>query len=176
MSEFEGLYAPIAGATETYESERPVVETPRDQMERTMKLKEQYGDLRTDLLDEINLIDARIIRPAIEAQDFIQPIKKTIKKRENKKLDFERYQDRVGSLQRKLRRSDRENANLAKAEIDLGRAREVCMLDPQSTLHRIIAKFYNYRNSLSQTNTSKRLSLLWLQPYFRYCHSSLAEL
>ena len=125
MTAYEELYAPIAGASDTYESEREAVETPRIQMDRTSKLKEYYAELRTDLLDEITLIDSRIIRPAIEAQDSIQPIKKTIKKRENKKLDFERYQDRVGSLQRKLRRSDRENANLAKAEVDLGRSREV---------------------------------------------------
>lgn len=131
MTAFEELYAPIAGATETYESEREPVETPRVQMERTSKLKEYYAELRTDLLDEIALIDARIIKPGIDAQDFIQPVKKTIKKRENKKLDFERYQDRVGSLQRKLRRSERENANLAKAEVDLGRAREVCTLHPR---------------------------------------------
>ena len=32
------------------------------------------------------MVDERMIKPAIEAKEFLQPLKKTIKKREDKKV------------------------------------------------------------------------------------------
>lgn len=55
-------------------------------MERTIKLHTAYDELRTDLLDEIAMVDTRIIKPATEAKDCIQPMKKVIKKRGDKKV------------------------------------------------------------------------------------------
>jgi hypothetical protein len=42
-------------------------------------------------------------------------------------LDFEHYQSRVDSSLKKTKRSDRDNAALAKAEADLAKAKEVCI-------------------------------------------------
>jgi amphiphysin len=96
------------------------------QLERTIKLKDVFSDLKTDLMEEVTMMDARVIRPANDAMEYIQPIKKTIKKRDNKRLDWERYQDRVMNYQKKMKRSDRENAAMAKAEEDMGVAAAVC--------------------------------------------------
>lgn len=74
------------------------------------------------------MMDARVIKPATDAKDYIQPIRKTIKKRENKRLDWERYQDKVRNAGKKMTRSDRENAALAKAEEELANAADVCAL------------------------------------------------
>lgn len=104
---------------------REPYKTPRNQLDRTSKLKEAYMELKTDLMDEVGLMDARVIKPATDAKEYLAPIKKTIKKRENKRLDWERYQDKVHNYQKKLKRSDRENAALAKAEEELSRAAEV---------------------------------------------------
>jgi len=71
------------------------------------------------------MMDSRVIRPATDAKEYLQPLRKTIKKRENKRLDWERYIDKVNTAQRKLKRTDRENAALAKAEEELGRAADV---------------------------------------------------
>ncbi|KAN0067068.1 hypothetical protein V8E54_014854 [Elaphomyces granulatus] len=125
LSEFESMYTPIVGSSDP-SATRPVGETPPAIMRRTRRLREEYDDLRQDLLEEVNAIDDRMIRPAMQAKDFIQPLKKTIKKREDKKLDFERYQGRVDNGRKKTKRSDRENASLARAEIDLAKAKEVC--------------------------------------------------
>lgn len=71
------------------------------------------------------------------------PMKKTIKKRGDKKVrtliavcgevanvslqtDFEISQGRVDSLMKKPKRSERENASLAKAEAELATTKEVC--------------------------------------------------
>ena len=55
-------------------------------MDRTRRLNEEYGELRTDLLDEVNMVDERMIKPATEAREFLQPLKKIIKKRDDKKV------------------------------------------------------------------------------------------
>ncbi|TVY53859.1 Protein hob1, partial [Lachnellula cervina] len=118
---FEELYDPIVGASDGHGHD-PII-TPQEQMDRTTKLKNVYADLKTDLLEEVVLMDSRIIRPAGDAKEFLQPLRKTIKKRENKRVDWERYIDKVNSLQtKKVIRSDRENVALAKAEEELSRA------------------------------------------------------
>lgn len=54
-------------------------------MMRTVKLQQAYAELKNDLLEEVNMVDTRIIKPAMDARDHIQPLKKTIKKRADKK-------------------------------------------------------------------------------------------
>jgi len=119
---FEELYNPIVGAGDGHG--RDPVMTSRPQLDRTSKLKDVYTDLKTDLLEEVNMMESRVIKPATEAKDYIQPIRKVIKKRENKRLDWERYIDKVNNYQRKVKRTDRENAALVKAEEELAKAAE----------------------------------------------------
>ena len=79
------MYNPIFGADESYVGHEPVA-TPARNMERTQKLQAAYEELKTDMLEEVNRVDARIVRPAMEAKDWIQPLKKVIKKREDRKV------------------------------------------------------------------------------------------
>lgn len=62
------------------------METPQNIMDRTIKLQEGYAELKTDLLEEVNMVDTRIIGPATDAKDYIQPLKKVIKKRGDRKV------------------------------------------------------------------------------------------
>ncbi|CAP60844.1 uncharacterized protein PODANS_1_21130 [Podospora anserina S mat+] len=117
--EFEGLYDPIVGATDGHG--REAAPTPQLQLERTLRLKETYGDLKTELLQEIVAIEERILRPATDARSYITPIRKTIKKRENKRLDYEKVQDKTLKLQRKPGRNAKEDASLAKCQDELSR-------------------------------------------------------
>lgn len=123
VNEFDGLWDPIVGASDGYgKSSAP---TPDLQLERTLRLKEAYSDLKAEVLEEVGVIDSTIIRPAADARDFIAPLRKTIKKRENKRLDFERCQDKVTKLQRKGGRTPKEDAALAKAEGEVARTADV---------------------------------------------------
>jgi len=117
---FEEIYNPIVGASDGYGT-APVM-TSQAQLDRTSKLKGAYAELKTDLLEEVGMMDSRVIRPATDAKEYLAPIRKTIKKRENKRLDWERYIDKVNHSSKKLKRSDRENAALAKAEEELAKA------------------------------------------------------
>lgn len=51
-----------------------------------VKIQEGYAELKSDLLDEVNMVDDRIVKPATEAKDYIQPLKKVIKQREDRKV------------------------------------------------------------------------------------------
>ncbi|KAL2157947.1 hypothetical protein VTH06DRAFT_5002, partial [Thermothelomyces fergusii] len=117
--EYEGLYDPIAGASDG--QCRHAVPTPRLQLERTFRLRKAYTELKADLLEEMFMIEENIIKPASDARDCIAPIRKTIKKRENKRLDYEKAQDKAMKLQRKTGRSSKEEAALAKAEAEMAR-------------------------------------------------------
>lgn len=66
-----------------------------------------------------------MISPAQQAKDNLAIARKVIKKREDKKLDFERYQSRVDSSQKKKSLSDRDRAQLTKAQGDLDTATQV---------------------------------------------------
>lgn len=76
-------------------------------------------------MEEINSIETRILRPALDARKSIDPIRKTVKKRENKRLDLEKCQDKVHKLHRKAARTPKEDAQLSKAEEDLTNLNEV---------------------------------------------------
>lgn len=79
------MYEPLVVADDSYNSDKYVV-TPEPTMQRTTKLSQGYEELREDLLEEVNMVDTRIIKPATEAKEWIQPLKKVIKKREDRKV------------------------------------------------------------------------------------------
>lgn len=116
-TEYYALYDPIVGASDGHG--RDAAPTPDLQLSRTFKIKQAYEDLKTELTEEIAQIEERMIKPAMDARDCIAPIRRTIKKRENKRLDLERWQDKVNKLQRKAGRTPKEETALGKAEDEL---------------------------------------------------------
>ncbi|KAJ5350437.1 hypothetical protein N7541_008164 [Penicillium brevicompactum] len=124
IDEFDGLYGPIIGSSET-PSNHQAVETDAVRLGRTNRLRKEYDELRTDLVEELGAVDARMTQPAARAKESLMPMKKTIKKRHDKKTDFEISQSRVDSLMKKPKRSERENASLAKAEAELASTKEL---------------------------------------------------
>ncbi|KAM7183045.1 protein hob1 [Naviculisporaceae sp. PSN 640] len=144
VTEYEGLYDPIVGATDGHGKEAAL--TPQVQLERTFRLKQVYSELKTELTEEIAMIDSRVVKPATDARDCIAPIRKTIKKRENKRLDYEKLQEKVMKLQRKPGRTSKEDASLAKAQDELTRvAEEFGIADEhlRTTLPPIITATFN---------------------------------
>ncbi|KAI0487388.1 hypothetical protein F4859DRAFT_254073 [Xylaria cf. heliscus] len=121
-TEYDGLWDPIVGASEGLG--KPAAPTPELQLEQALRLKEAYAELKADLLEELLLIEARVVKPASSAREYIDPMRKTIKKRENKRLDFEKVQDKTTKLQRKSGRTSKDEASLAKLEAELERVSE----------------------------------------------------
>lgn len=116
-TEYQGLYDPIAGASDGHGS---VPEpTPELQLQRTYRMQQAFTELRDEMLLEVTEIEPLVIKPAVDAHEAIQPIRRTIKKRENKRLDYEKQQDKVNKLSRKYPRTPKEDVVLAKAESDM---------------------------------------------------------
>ncbi|KAL4953068.1 hypothetical protein BDW69DRAFT_200382 [Aspergillus filifer] len=122
LIEFESLYAPIIGSADP--TPHVPVPTPEATLSRTAKLKEEYEDMAKDLMREISAIDDRMIDPASQAKEALIPFKKAIKKRDDRKLDYERHHGRVENYSKKGKRSERDNSALVRAEDDLARATE----------------------------------------------------
>jgi hypothetical protein len=76
-------------------------------------------------MEEVMMMESRVIRPASDVKEYLQPVRKTIKKRDNKRLEWERYIDKVNSASSKIGRTDKENATLAKLEEELARSSDV---------------------------------------------------
>lgn len=149
LCEFDLLYCPIVGAGDDYTGHIPV-ETPEKLLGRTSRLKTEYDDLKRDLIEELNDVQKQMIGPAQEAKDNLQLARKTIKKREDKKLDYERYQSRVDSGMKKTKMSDRDRGQLTRAQSDLTIATEA----------------YNAADDRLRGFLPPLLSAIWsLQPY-----------
>lgn len=85
IDEFDGLYAPIVGSSETETSYRPVDTNPAI-LARTNRLRRDYDELRGDIQQELDSVEVRMTQPAEDAKNYIIPMKKTIKKRNDKKV------------------------------------------------------------------------------------------
>ncbi|RKF61949.1 putative sh3 domain containing protein [Erysiphe neolycopersici] len=117
---FKDLYYPIACGNERPDAEPAT--TPVDKLNKVVQLQTVYSELKSDLLSEVQMIESRVIKPAMEAKELIQPAKKSIRKRENKQLDLEMYTNRVNSYTKKMKRTERENLALEKAEKEMAEA------------------------------------------------------
>lgn len=62
------------------------VDTPDFQLQRSGDLNNEYSQLKSDMLEEVKQMDDRIIRPAEDARAALTPMKKTLKKREDRKV------------------------------------------------------------------------------------------
>lgn len=143
-TEYEGLYDPIVGATDGHGKE--MTPTPDAQLQRSLRLCEVYRELKDELMEEIAQIEPRVVKPATDARDCIQPIRKTIKKRENKRLDYEKQQEKVNKLSKKSGKTPKEETQLAKAQEDMNNlAEEFHIADGhlRETLPHIVSAAFN---------------------------------
>lgn len=173
-AEYDGLWDPIVGASEGLG--KPAAPTPQLQLEQALRLKEVYTELKADILQELELIEARVVKPASCAREYIDPMRKTIKKRENKRLDYEKIQDKTTKLQRKSGRTAKDDASLAKLEAELVRVSEdfhTADAHLRETLPPIIAASFNIIPLLVDSVVALQNRLLGL--YYTALHSYCEE-
>ncbi|RPB05255.1 hypothetical protein L873DRAFT_1663772 [Choiromyces venosus 120613-1] len=99
-----------------------VAETPVPVLRKVAKLHATQNDLKTDIMEELDRVDKMLLERLSEAKAALKPIKKAIDKRENKKLDFERFTKVVNNQKGKKTKTERDYSVLSKAEMDLERA------------------------------------------------------
>lgn len=74
------------------------VQTPTKYMQKCLGLQKEYSDEKQDLAQEVTLIANKLLRPAEEAKQHTKLLHKTLKHRDNMKLDYERYLSRASTL------------------------------------------------------------------------------
>lgn len=87
VGEFNAIYAPIIGSSEPTSDRQPVT-TPVDVVARTATLRDEYEELKTELMQELNAMEERMITPTMQAKESLAPMRKTIKKRGDRKVGF----------------------------------------------------------------------------------------
>ncbi|KAK0303899.1 hypothetical protein LTR01_007761 [Friedmanniomyces endolithicus] len=115
------LYKPLEPSADP-DQRRPPTTTPQTYMQKCLGLQKVYSEVKTDLSTELNLIDSKLVRPATEAKAATKSLGKTLKHRENCKLDYERYLSRAEHGRKKDTRSMKEEASLAAHECNLAQA------------------------------------------------------
>ncbi|KAI7026541.1 hypothetical protein KC355_g616, partial [Hortaea werneckii] len=121
---FASIYKPIdcQPAPEPGVQRSQPAETPQSYLQKCLGMQKLYSDLKDDLRQEIGMIDHKLVRPAEEARTALKGLHKTLKHRENMKLDYERYLSRAGHARKKELRTAKEEANLATAESNLAQS------------------------------------------------------
>ena len=118
---FADLYKPIEPSNEPDAVHQPV-QTPAKYMQKCLGLQKEYSDEKTDLGQEIAMISTKLLRPAEEAKQHTKLLHKTLKHRDNMKLDYERYLTRAEHVRKKETRNAKEEAALATHEANLAQA------------------------------------------------------
>lgn len=118
------LYRPI-DEEDSHETQHQPVQTPPRFLSKSLSLGKAYAELKTDLAQEIAMVDTKLMRPVQELITQIKPMKKTVKHREDMKLDYERYYSRAEHARKKETRSVKEEVALNKAESDLAQSQIV---------------------------------------------------
>lgn len=125
IREYKSLYESMSDPKDGDEGRTPAV-TPREQAERTATLLQAYTNLKDEIVTEIASIESQLLRPAMDAREMLRPVQKTIKKRDNKRVDLANAQDKVNRMYHKGSKSPKEEAQLVKAQEELSHLTEVC--------------------------------------------------
>ncbi|KAF2674693.1 SH3 domain-containing protein [Microthyrium microscopicum] len=115
-TDFDDLYQYIHGDPDT---NRRYHAATRDQLAKAKAFKECLASCRDVIIQELADVERRVGGPAKETRKHIDAFRKIIKRREDRKLDFERYKSRTVALEQKSTRSERDNNALLKHQIDL---------------------------------------------------------
>lgn len=154
VESFAELYNPVVGSSGEG-SDRDHVLSSEQQLNRTASLVQAYTELRDDLLQEVRQVDSRIIKPANEALAAIKPIKRTIKNRETKRLDYDGSVDKLENKRRTVK-TEKDEMAVLKLETDVHRAADV--RSPFQSLPYPHPFLTSYRISKPPTSTSNKPS------------------
>lgn len=93
--------------------------TRHEQLQKSHAFREMLAETRDTIVAELQECDKRVILPAKDGRKSMGVYRKIIKRREDRKLDWERYKSRTEAIERKGSRSERDNVALAKHQVDL---------------------------------------------------------
>ncbi|KAI0024176.1 BAR domain-containing protein [Xylariomycetidae sp. FL0641] len=145
------IYKPISGRPSDPDS--LTIDSNPEGIRACEEYESVVKELQETLQPELEMIDARVVRPANELLDVLKVIRKTAVKRDHKQLDYDRHRATLKKLQDKKDKTAKDEKALWKAENDM----------EQSTQE------FNYFNDLLKEELPKLFALEreFIQPLFQ---------
>lgn len=145
------IYKPISGRMSD-----PDAIIPEDNAEGIRACDEYVAvveDLQANLEPELEMIETRIIRPAVEMLELIKYVRKQTTKRDHKQLDYDRHRATLKKLQDKKEKSYKDEKAMYKAENEV----------------EVATQEYNYFNDLMKDELPKMFALEreFIRPLFQ---------
>ena len=110
------IYKPISGRMSDPDSY--VAEGNPEGIRACEEYESIVRELQVTLAPELEIIEARVIKPADELLEIIKQIRKTAMKRDHKQLDFDRHRTTLKKLQEKKEKTLKDEKAIYKAEND----------------------------------------------------------
>ncbi|KAL2884705.1 Protein hob1 [Ceratocystis lukuohia] len=164
-TELLAMYRPYIDDSPSPEpTNRPPERIPELQMSQASALEVVYHELKADIVNEVTMFDAGVINPASKARELIAGFRKTIKKREAKRVDFEKSQEKVTKIQKKTSAlTPKEEVLLTRAQQDLDHAKEeLSIMDEylETTLSKVVGATMQLVIPLVSSLASTQIRLL----------------
>ncbi|KAL5598349.1 hypothetical protein BROUX41_003592 [Berkeleyomyces rouxiae] len=178
-SEMLAMYRPYVDDNPSPEPTTRLPEPPPElQMSQAAALEVVYHELKADIVNEVSMFDAGVINPATRARELIAGFRKTIKKREAKRVEFDKCQDKVTKIQKKTTAlTPKEEVLLSRAEQDLDHAKEeLSIMDEylEDTLSKVVASTMQLVVPLVSSLASTQIRLLGMSytALHNYCQDN----
>ena len=110
----EEIYKPISGRVSDPNSAKP--EGNPEGIRACEQYREVVAELQETLKPELDMIETRIVAPAVDLLSIIKSIRKMAIKRDHKQLDLDRHTASLQKLQTKKERSLKDEKNMYTAE------------------------------------------------------------
>lgn len=114
------IYQPISGRASDPDSY--VVDGNPEGIRACEEYVNIVNELKASLQPELEMIEARVVKPADELGEIIKVVRKTTTKRDHKQLDYDRHRATLKKLQDKPDKSLKDEKALYKAENDMENA------------------------------------------------------
>lgn len=114
------IYKPISGRASDPDSY--VIDGNPEGIRACEEYEAIVRELKETLAPELELIDTRIVRPALELLEVIKVVRKTATKRDHKQLDYDRTNSALKKLQDKKEKTLKDEKAIYKAESDFEQA------------------------------------------------------
>ncbi|KAK9244178.1 hypothetical protein V1506DRAFT_335606 [Lipomyces tetrasporus] len=164
---FDTLYQPIPENDPT----KPVQETPKVTLEAVIKYKEVLVEVQNAVLPMLDSIDRMVVQRCATMKGYIDTIKKALKKREHKKIDYDRHTNTVEKLQKKSKLSEKDETSLERSQKELEKATEDFRVHDQyikDTLPKVIVQLSEFIAPLSTLLFEVQFGVIEITKEFLY--------
>jgi len=120
---FTTLYQPIEPTGVTGERRHHDQPTPANYTNKCLALQKETSECAGDLIQDLEEVTQKLLAPVEDVKQRTKLLHKTLKHRENMKLDYERYLSRVEHARNKNSRSAKDEQTLASQEANLAQSK-----------------------------------------------------